>query len=88
MALELRHAVETSLTTVSFNCISHSFYFNSYLKQLYISNKTERFSNKNGCGVMCIKAFQEELAGAIDRWLRVSSSSNIMLFKKVIALRN
>ena len=32
----------------------------SHLKQLYISNKTERFSYKGGCGVCgytCIEAF-------------------------------
>ena len=38
--------------------ISCSFLFNSYLKQLYISNKTEHFSNKSGCGVMCTEAFK------------------------------
>ena len=26
-------------------------YCNSCLKQLYVSNKTERFSNKDGCGI-------------------------------------
>ena len=58
MTLELKRVVETRLITVSFHCISHSFHFNSELKQLYISNKMERFSNKNGCGETCIEAFK------------------------------
>ena len=37
--------VETSLITVNFCYINHSFHFNSYLTQLYISNKMEHFSN-------------------------------------------
>ena len=63
--------------------------FYSHLKQLYINNKTERFSHKGGCGVCGsthIKAFKEEVAWATDRRLRVIS--NIMLFKTVILLRN
>ena len=39
-------------------CISRFFHFNSYLKQLYISNKIECFSNKNGCGVTHIEVFK------------------------------
>ena len=41
----------------------------SHLKQLYISNKTKRFSYKGLCGVCGskhIKAFKEELAWATD----------------------
>ena len=49
---------ETSLITVSIHCISCSFHFNTYLKQLYISKKTEHFSNKSGHGVSTIKAFK------------------------------
>ena len=30
---------------------SHSFHFNSHLKQLYISNKMEQFSYKDRCGI-------------------------------------
>ena len=85
MALELKFAVETSLITISFCFISHSFHFNSYLKQ-FISNKMEHFSNNNGCGVMCTRHLKEELAWAIDKQLQVIS--NIMLFKTVIPLRN
>ena len=39
-------------------------HFYSHLKQLYISNKTEHFSYKSGCGVhecILIKAFKKEL---------------------------
>ena len=49
----------------------------------------ECFSYKGGCGVcerMCIKALKEEMAWAIDKWLRVIS--NTALFKIVIPLRN
>ena len=58
VALELKHVVVTSLTTVSFCCVNCSFNFNSSLKQLHISNKTECFSYKSGCGVMHIKMFE------------------------------
>ena len=34
-----------------------SIYFNCSLKQQYISNKTECFNYKGGCGVTCIEAF-------------------------------
>ena len=40
-------------------------HFYSHLKQLYMSNKIERFSYKGGCGVhgrTRIKAIKEELA--------------------------
>ena len=43
VALELKHALETNLIRVSYHYISCSFHFN-ILKQLYISNKMERFS--------------------------------------------
>ena len=58
VALELKRVVETCLITVIFHCISRSFHFNSCLKQLYISNKMEHFSNKKGCGIMHIEAFK------------------------------
>ena len=46
VALKLKCVAQTSLITISFPCISHSFYFNSYLKQLYISNKMKPFCNE------------------------------------------
>ena len=58
MALELKLVIETNLTRVSYHCRSCFFDFNSYLKQLYISNKTEHFNYKSGCAVMCIKEFK------------------------------
>ena len=58
VALELKCDIETSLLFVSFHCITCSFHFNSYLKQLYRSNKTEHFNYKSGCGVMRIEAFK------------------------------
>ena len=58
--------------------------FNS--KQLYINNKTECFSYKYGCGVMCIKAFTRRVNLVIDKQLQVIS--NKMLFTMVIPLRN
>ena len=64
-------------------------HFYSHIKQLYISNKTERFSYKGGC-VVCgsthIKAFKEELAWATHKWFWLIS--NIMLFITVVPLRN
>ena len=50
VALEPKRVVETNLIRVSYYCISHFIHFNSSLKKLYISNKTERFSCKGGCG--------------------------------------
>ena len=61
MALELKLILETSLITVSFHYISRSFHFNSYLKQLYLSDKTEHFSYKSECGMTLIETFKEEL---------------------------
>ena len=58
---------------------------NSHSRQLYLSNKTEHFSYKGGCGIcehMHINALKEELAWAIDKWLQIISY--IMLFKVVI----
>ena len=52
------YVIETNLLTVSFCCVSCSFHFNSYLKQLYISDKTEHLSYKSGCGVTCIEVFE------------------------------
>ena len=59
-------------------------HFYSHLKQLYISNKKERFSCKGVCGVCgctCIKVLKSELAWATDKQLWVIS--NIMLFKQL-----
>ena len=55
--------------------------FNSHLKQLYLSNKTVRFSYKGGCGVLAVHVSSQlkgELAWATDKQLQVIS--NIMLF--------
>ena len=46
----------------------------------------EHFSHKDGCGVMCIEALEEELALATNKWLQVIS--NIMLYKIIIPIRN
>ena len=54
-----------------------------------MSNKTERFSYKGGCGVHglhVLSRLKGELAWATDKRLQVIS--NIMLFKTVIPLRN
>ena len=58
MTLELKHILQTSLITVCLCYMNRSFHFNNYLKQLYISNKTEHFSYKSGCGMMHIEAFK------------------------------
>ena len=47
-------------------------HFYSHLEQLYISNKTEHFSYKGGCGMhgrTRIETFKEELAWATDKQL-------------------
>ena len=51
MALALVRVVETNLIRVSQHCISHCFHFDSHLRQLYTSNKTDCFCNKGGFGV-------------------------------------
>ena len=41
-----------------------SLHLHSHLKQLYISNKMERFSYKGGCGIhehTCIETFQRRV---------------------------
>ena len=60
-------------------------HFTSHLKQLYISKKTDCFSNKGWCvivGVQVLRCLKEELAWAVDTWLQVISST-----MSVIALR-
>ena len=62
---------------------------NSGEKQLYLSNKKECFSIKDGMvyiNVCVSKQLKEELAWAIDKQLWVIS--NKMLFKTVIPHRN
>ena len=48
------------------HCIIHYFYFNSQIKPLYVSNKTECFSYRGGCGVMCIEAFKRRFGLGIE----------------------
>ena len=53
-------------------------HFTSHSKQLYISNKTEFFSNKGWCVIVSIqvlRCLKEELAWAAHTWLQVISSS-------------
>ena len=69
--------------------VGHEFTLPQYLKQLYISNKTECFSCKSGCGVCGhthIKSYKEKLAWSINKWLQVNNT--IILFTTVIPLRN
>ena len=84
MVLELKCVIETNLIRVSYRCKSHSFHFNSYLKQVYISNKTECFNYKGGCGVTCIEAFN----GGVGLGYRQTAYSKYLLFKTVTPLRN
>ena len=62
VALVLKSIVETNLTRVRNHCISRYFHFSIPIKQLYTSNKMERFSYKVGvawlCGRMCIETFK------------------------------
>ena len=71
-------SVKITLYTVrvSYHCtLSHSFHFNSHLKQLYISNKMEQFSYKGVCvvyiGIHVLRHWIEKLACAIDKRLWV-----------------
>ena len=60
--LKLKCVIDTNLIRPQQLSTSHYFHFNSHLKQLHISNKTEYFSYKGMCGIcgchMCIKAFK------------------------------
>ena len=61
-------------------------HFYSYLKQLYMSNKTECSFTKVGVACMGLhvsRCLKEGLAWATDKVI-----SNIMLFKTVVPLRN
>ena len=62
--------------------------FNIHLKQLYISNKMERFSYKGATyvGVHIWGHLKDKLPWAIDKWIRIIS--NIMLIKTVTPLRH
>ena len=84
IALKLKCVVETNLIRVSYCCISCSFHFNSYLKQLYISNKTERFSYKVDVVWRVLRCLEAELAWAIDWLLRVISYTTKKLKNKVV----
>ena len=66
MALDLKHVTETGLITVRFCSKNRFFYFNSYLKQLYISHKIEQFSNRSGYSIKHIEAFKR-IAGLVYR---------------------
>ena len=43
------------------------FHFNSHLKLLYVSNKTECFSYKGESGIRILRHLKEELALATDK---------------------
>ena len=49
MVIAFMRIIETNLIRVSLHFISRSFHFNNYLKQLYLNNKMERVSYKDGC---------------------------------------
>ena len=40
----------------------YNFNWNSHLKQLYISNKTDYFNYKGGCGIRVLRHLKEVLA--------------------------
>ena len=70
MALQLKRIVEINKSKLA--PYKPLLYFYSHLKQLYISNKTEDFSDKEEHGRTCIKAFKK-LAWAKDKQLQVIS---------------
>ena len=61
MTLELKHVIYRGQPNITKLC------YISVLKQLYISNKKEHFSYKDGCGVHVSKCLKEEVDGAIDK---------------------
>ena len=75
MALELNCVVETNLRNKNkialYKLLLHLY---SHLKQLYISNKTERLSYKGGRGVHVSRRLKEELDCATDKRLWIISN--------------
>ena len=60
ISIEAHHRNKSSKNKVAL-FLSCYFHFNSYLKQLLISNKTEHFSYKGGCGMVHIEAFKRKI---------------------------
>ena len=59
----LMFVIEANLIRLIQHCTCHYFYFNSQLKQLYISNKTEHFGYKGDWHtVYVLRHLKEELA--------------------------
>ena len=62
LAIEACHRNQPNMSKLAM--YKPSLHLHSHLKQLYISNKTERFSYKGGCGICehtCIKTFQRRV---------------------------
>ena len=82
LALALMHIIETKLQVIRVSyvqhCITSCFHFSSHLKQLYISNKTDHFSYKGGCGIyghMHFRLLKEELV-----WTMYKTSIHILIY--------
>ena len=62
--------IESNLIRGIYCCIIHFFHFNSLLRQLYISKKTDQFSYKLDVmymGIHILRELKEELAWTIDK---------------------
>ena len=70
LSLALMHIVETNLRNNTKLVLNELLiHFNSYLKQMYISNKTEWFSNKEGVvyvgvHILVLRHLKEEIVFA------------------------
>ena len=61
MVIAFMRIIETNLIRVSLRCINRYFHFNNYLKQLYLNNKKERVSYKDGCYMRTLATFHSAL---------------------------
>ena len=61
MVIAFMCIIETNLIRVSLHCISHYFHFNDCLKQLYLNDKKERVSYKDGCYMRTLATFHSGL---------------------------
>ena len=87
--LQLKHIVESKPANKGKLTLHKPWiHFYKHVNQLHISNKTERFSYKGGCGVRLSRHLKEELAGVQTNMMQLLVNSNIMLFKTDIPLRS
>ena len=69
LRIEMHCRNQPNKSKLALYCVGCYFHFWSHLKQLYISNKMERFSCKDGYGIRLSRYLKEELAWDIGKWL-------------------